>query len=267
MRETLTRLFGGLSGITVGRLLEDSHEPMLKNVYSALAVLFTVYVVYKIPVLLLLAYGAEYNFYPFDLFEHWSASGIGLAFTIVYLITFGLLSCVLFAPLFIEERQRIKGKRKFWPYAIWALLFFPLCYLVFTGSTFPKEVIVFSLIAAAMTAWIISTIIYRGAYEKAQSGAIALLLTAISTFAAPEYTSRLASSVLRYLGIGGALPVVLVLKESQVNVLAQPSATGKTINGSLILLGPKSVYVQIDPKTVDIFERENIERIRISNAP
>ena len=60
-----------LKSTTLGKLLTGPRDPKLEPVYSALAVIVSLYLVYKIPILFLISYSSMHRFYPYDLIEHW----------------------------------------------------------------------------------------------------------------------------------------------------------------------------------------------------
>lgn len=140
-----------LRGTTLGKLLAGPRDPRLEPIYSALAIVVSLYFVYKIPILFLISYSSMHRFYPYDLIEHWGNSGLGIAFTLVFVLAYGSLCCVALAPIFIQEYQRLKQRRRALPYLIWAVVVLPIAYLIVSRWKGPYELLVVLFFIAVAT--------------------------------------------------------------------------------------------------------------------
>ena len=266
IRKELTDLLMSVKAMKYGSMLEEPKNKKLEPIYLVLSYLVTAYLLIKIPVLLLLAYASQWRFYPYDFLEHWSSSGFGITFSIIFTILFGSIACFIGAPAIIAERQKFIGRRTATPYFIWAIFAFPVMYLYFIASeNSVQSLAIFIVICLIFTAQVTS-ILYQPSFKRARNGIFGFLFVSMFAVYYKDIPACVSSMVLEKLGVGCYIPVKIRIKEFPAALPVDQIAI-TTIDARLILLGPTTIYYQDSEGGVKLIERQNAEVIHVRNVP
>ena len=213
-------------------VLNDRKEIMYRALSIALSSVFFSH----IPLLLFLIYMGHYGFFSYDFFSE-GVFGLKVFFFITSIITL-LMSLALFGWIIPIVEKWKKGKFNIWQFVGFFTFNLFFCLIVFIS--FPKNGDVFGITYIFTIGLFLSIHISFLFHAKPNEQfatliGVIFIITFMSLHLREQASSMLANGLKSY-GMGGGIEVSLMPK-----MLAN-----EKLNGKLILLSPKNIYIRLD---------------------